>query len=115
MEKILVSLYCSSAAALLFTITLIILTLHNYSRTGPGIQKEIEKKFGYYVVFALTRLATWLFVIFFLTSLPGSIAAYSLSKLTTLIEFNFITGLFSLLHPNPDHQAPHGAIMPLCK
>ncbi|QSB02778.1 sulfatase-like hydrolase/transferase [Methylomonas sp. EFPC1] len=93
MEKILVSLYCSSASALLFTITLIILTLHNYSRTGPGIQKEIEKKFGYYVIFALTRLAAWLFVIFFLTSLPGSIAAYSLSKLTTLIEFNFITGL----------------------
>ncbi|WP_446811875.1 sulfatase [Methylomonas sp. 2BW1-5-20] len=93
MEKILLSLYCPSITALLCTITLILLTLHNYSRTGPGIQKEIEKKFGYYVAFALSRLALWLFVIFFLTSLSGTIAAYSLSKLAPSIEFNFISGL----------------------
>lgn len=97
MEKILVSLYGSSVAALLCTITLIFLTLHNYSRTGPGIQKEIEKKFGYYVVFALSRLALWLFAIFFLTSLPGSVAAYSLSKFTGLVHFDFVTDLISCL------------------
>lgn len=97
MEKILLSFYSSSIAALLCTISLILLTLHNYSRTGPGIQKEIEKKFGYYVVFALSRLAFWLFIIFFLTSLPGSITAYALSKIIDLVNYEFVTDLIACL------------------
>lgn len=97
MEKTLLSLYGPAIAALLCTIILILLTLHNYSRTGPGIQKEIEKKFGYYVVFSLFRLAFWLFSIFFLTSLPGSIAVYSLSRLTLFIRYDFTTSLLGSL------------------
>ena len=93
MEKILLSFYSSSLAALFYTILLILLTLHNYSRTGPGVQKEIEKKFGYYVVFALSRLAICLFSVFFISSLPGLIVVYSLSNITSLIKFDFASSL----------------------
>ncbi|WKJ91884.1 sulfatase-like hydrolase/transferase [Methylomonas montana] len=87
--------YCPTIAALILTVALTILTLHNYSRTGPGIQKEIEKEFGYYAIFSLSRLILWLFIVLFLFSLPGPITVFSISKLTPLIHFDFRTCLFS--------------------
>lgn len=97
MENILQLLYSPSIAAILCTVTLVILTLHNYSRTGPGVQKEIEKKFGYYVIFAISRLTLWLFTLFFITSLPGPIAIFSLSSINKSIDFDFYTCLFGSL------------------
>ncbi len=91
MENLLISLYSCFTTALCLTITIITLAASNYSRTGPRIRKEIEKQFGYYLVLATARLALWLFIIFNLTSLPGSIAIYSISKISSHISFNLIS------------------------
>ncbi|ATG90782.1 MULTISPECIES: sulfatase [Methylomonas] len=91
MENLLISLYSCFTTALCLTITIITLAASNYSRTGPRIRKEIEKQFGYYLVLAIARLALWLFIIFILTSLPGSIAIYSISKISSHISFNLIS------------------------
>jgi len=88
MENSLISLYSCSINALCLATAIIILSILNYSRTGPGIQKEIEKQFGYYLLFSLARLTLWLFIIFVLTSIPGSIAVYSLSKTIPHINFS---------------------------
>lgn len=93
MDKILTSIYSCSITALCLSITVIILAVCNYSRTGPAIQKEIENKFGYYLVFALARLSFWLFIIFSLASLPGSIAVYTISKLSSYISFSLYSNM----------------------
>lgn len=93
METVAQLLYSACLSSLFGMVALISQTWHNYSRTGPGIPEEVERKFRWHMVYAGLRLALWCYVIFLLTALPGPIFWQSCALLLN-IEFKTSTAFF---------------------
>lgn len=93
-------LFAPFVCALIFSTTVLIRSLSNFSRTGPQIQHEIRRSYFAYTIYALVRLYLWCLLLSCFLAMPGSLIAYLYFKGDSsffALTVNIMMGLISIV------------------